>query len=334
MASKRPLTPPALAPTPPAHAGVAQLVEHQLPKLRVAGSNPVARSMIRNGICRICPAFRQIAGPGAALAALGRIDAMSPLQPAEGTGNMWSVTMGTMMRLYILDLGKMQPGNIPVPGYLIQTPDGLNILVDSGWPRSFVDNPRNPPGLSIEIRPEDIVSARLAEIGLEPHDIDYLVCTHLDDDHSGNHDLFPEAELIVQRQHHELAKGGHPRFAANRAIWDHPALRYRRVEGDGELVPGVMLLETSGHVPGHQSLLVRLPETGPVVLAADAVMHSSMADAATRPLFATDMDDEAGIRASTRKIAETAKREGASLVVYGHDADQWPTLRHAPEFYG
>ena len=28
----------------PAHAGVAQLVEHQLPKLRVAGSIPVARS--------------------------------------------------------------------------------------------------------------------------------------------------------------------------------------------------------------------------------------------------------------------------------------------------
>ena len=29
------------------HAGVAQLVEHQLPKLRVAGSSPVARSEVR-----------------------------------------------------------------------------------------------------------------------------------------------------------------------------------------------------------------------------------------------------------------------------------------------
>jgi hypothetical protein len=27
-------------------AGIAQLVEHQLPKLRVAGSNPVARSIM------------------------------------------------------------------------------------------------------------------------------------------------------------------------------------------------------------------------------------------------------------------------------------------------
>jgi hypothetical protein len=31
-------------------AGVAQLVEHQLPKLRVAGSNPVSRSQKRKSI--------------------------------------------------------------------------------------------------------------------------------------------------------------------------------------------------------------------------------------------------------------------------------------------
>ena len=30
-------------------AGVAQLVEHELPKLGVAGSNPVARSIFLNG---------------------------------------------------------------------------------------------------------------------------------------------------------------------------------------------------------------------------------------------------------------------------------------------
>jgi hypothetical protein len=40
-----------------------------------------------------------------------------------------------VMRLYMLYLGTMQPGDIPVPGYLIQTDEGINILVDSGWPR-------------------------------------------------------------------------------------------------------------------------------------------------------------------------------------------------------
>lgn len=237
------------------------------------------------------------------------------------------------MRLYLLNLATMQPGNIPVPGYLIQADDGTTILIDTGWPRSFVDDPQNPPGLTIEMNQEDSIIARLASIGLKPSDIDYLVCSHLDDDHSGNHDLFKGAELIVQREQYDLAKGGHPRFAANRKAWDDPALRYRVIDGDKELIPGVELLETSGHVPGHQSVLVRLSEAGPILLAVDAVMHRSMADASTREMFVTDEDDEDRIRASTQKVADVAEREGATLVIYGHDDEQWASLRHSPEFY-
>lgn len=237
------------------------------------------------------------------------------------------------MRLYMLYLGTMQPGEIPVPGYLIQTDEGFNILVDTGWPRSFVDTPVNPSDLTIQIRPEDTVTARLKAVGVSPADIDYLICTHLDEDHSGNHDLFSSAEFIIQKEHYELARSGHPRFEANRTSWDHPALQYRLIEGDYELVPGVTLLETSGHVPGHQSLLLRLPETGVVLLAADAVMHHSMADAATRQIYVTDMDDETGIRRSTRKIADIAASENAAFVVYGHDTEQWASLRLSPDFY-
>ena len=43
------------------------------------------------------------------------------------------------------------------------------------------------------------------------------------------------------------------------------------VDGDTELLPGVTLIETSGHAPGHQSVLVRLPKTGAVLLVIDAV---------------------------------------------------------------
>lgn len=242
-----------------------------------------------------------------------------------------------VMRLYFLSFGTMQPGDIPVAGYLVQTDNGTNVLVDTGWPRAYVENPQHPPGLTLEIAPEDTVVARLASIGLKPSDIDILVCSHLDDDHSGNHDLFPGAELVVQRKHYELAKGGHPRFAANREIWDRPELNYRLIEGDTELIAGVELLETGGHVPGHQSVLVRLPKTGPVLLAVDAVMDQSMADADTREMWVTDWsespEDEALIRASTRKLAEVAAREQAALVVYGHDTRQWAELRLAPEYY-
>lgn len=237
------------------------------------------------------------------------------------------------MRLYLLPLGTMQPGNVPVPAYLIRSAGGVNVLVDSGWPRSFVDKPRHPPGLTIEMGAQDTVAARLASIALAPSDVHYLICSHLDEDHSGNHDLFTNAELVVQRRHYVFATSGHPRFAANRTVWDRPSLTYRLIDGDAELVPGVELLETSGHVPGHQSVLVRLPETGPVLLAIDAVMHRSMAEAATREIYVTDMDDEAQVRRSTQKVADIALREKAALIIYGHDAEQWASLRHAPAFY-
>jgi len=43
--------------------------------------------------------------------------------------------------------------------------------------------------------------------------------------------------------------------------------------------------------------------------------------------------DAAGVRASTRKLVELARREGVALVVFGHDAQQWPALKKAPDYY-
>ncbi|WP_339108543.1 N-acyl homoserine lactonase family protein [Thioclava sp. GXIMD4216] len=240
------------------------------------------------------------------------------------------------MRLFLFLYGRMHPGGLPIPGYLIQTDAGQNILVDTGFPRSYVEAPRHPPGLTLDIRPEDTVTSRLAEIGLLPADIDMVVCSHFDDDHSGNHDLFPSATFLIQREHFELARTGHPRFAETRPAWDHPALNYVLVDGDAEIAPNVELLSTSGHVPGHQSVLLHLPVTGAVLLAVDAVMDASMADPDTRQIWITDWSEghgnETKIRESTRKVARIAVREGA-IVIYGHDARQWSSLRLSPDCY-
>ncbi len=239
------------------------------------------------------------------------------------------------MRLYLLHLGFLQPLGVPIPGYVIQTDNGTNVLVDTGYPYAYIEQPpgpQGPLGLQLEMRVEDHVVSRLASIGLQPKDIHFLVCTHFDPDHSGNHELFSRAELVVQRSHYQAARAGHVRSGVTRERWDSPTLHYRLVDGDAVLLPGVELLETSGHVPGHQSVLVRLPETGPVLLMIDAVQLASMSDPDSRIIFPTD-EDEAGTRASTRKLAEVAQREGVTLIVYGHDAQQWPKLKHAPEFY-
>ena len=210
--------------------------------------------------------------------------------------------------------------------YLVETHDGKHILIDSGLPADVPLPPGTPPAENGKN-----VIEHLADLGLHPDDIDILICTHFDVDHAGYHDAFTKAELIIQREHYALARSGHPRFAAARAHWDHPALRYRLIDGDTELLPGLILLETSGHTPGHQSVLLRLPQTGAVLLTIDAVMLQ-FAFTPDRAAWPAD-DNEEQLRASTRKLLDLVEREHVALVIFGHDGQQWKTLRKAPAYY-
>ena len=239
----------------------------------------------------------------------------------------------TPQRLYLMQLSTT---TIPLAAgqtlamssgcYLVQTSDGRNILIDSGVPADYTPPPGMPPA---ENRKN--VLEHLADLGLSPDDIDLLICTHFDVDHAGYHDVFTRAELVVQHDHYALARGGHARYAAARAHWDQPALRYRLIEGDTELLPGLWLIETSGHAPGHQSVLVDLPQTGRVLLAIDAVVLQRLFTA-DRRAWPTD-DNEEQLRASTRKLLYLVEREHVALVIFGHDGEQWQTLKKAPAYY-
>src|SRR5262245_43011986 len=78
-----------------------------------------------------------------------------------------------VMKLYLLQLALLQPMGSPVPGYVIQTDEGTNILIDTGLPYSTIANPQGPPGMHPEMHEEDYVVNRLASIGLAPHDIQF-----------------------------------------------------------------------------------------------------------------------------------------------------------------
>jgi N-acyl homoserine lactone hydrolase len=239
----------------------------------------------------------------------------------------------SLQRLYLLQLST---STVPIAAgrtlemvsgcYLIQTNDGKNILIDSGLPADYTPPPGMPP-----TEHEKNVLEHLTDLGLHPDDIDMLICTHFDVDHAGYHDAFMKAEFVVQRAHYELARSGHPRFAAARAHWDQPALQYHLIDGDTELLPGLSLIETSGHTPGHQSVLVHLPQTGPILLTIDAVIMQRLF---TPDRQAWPMDDnEEQLRTSTRKLLDLVEREHVALVVFGHDGEQWRTLKKAPEIY-
>jgi len=232
----------------------------------------------------------------------------------------------SIRRLYLMQVASIPARHLPIVCYLAQTEDGTNILIDSG----LAPNTQPPPGSPSSVMGPNVIE-QLAMIGLKPDDIKLFVATHFDPDHAGNNDLFPNAEFVVQRTMYERAQT-HPRAAISRAHWDQPNLRYRFVDGDTTLVPGLELIETSGHVPGHQSVLVRLPETGVVLLAIDAVTLQALftPDGGPGPMD----DDPAMARLSKLKLLGIAEREKPALVVFGHDGQQWDTLRKLPEYYG
>ena len=233
------------------------------------------------------------------------------------------MSQNAVKRLYLMQVGSMPEYQIPIVGYLVQTDDGKNILIDSGLPPIIPEDQR-------EFVNGHMLLEQLATIGLQPDNIDMVISTHYDFDHSGNHGAFTKATYIVQRSHHEYAPGN-ARFAATRPEWDQPMARIRLVDGDTELLPGLELIETSGHVPGHQSVLVRLPKTGAVLLTIDAV--------AFREGFVRDLADDGSnpdaeaIRASTNKLLDLVEREKIGLVIFGHDPEQWKGLKKLPEYY-
>src|SRR5258708_2903678 len=149
-------------------------------------------------------------------------------------------------------------------------------------------------------------------------------------EHGGRQAAVTEAHYGVQRVHH-LDGASLARFAANRRQWDQPMERIRLVDGDTELLPGLELIETSGHVPGHQSVLVRLPKTVAILLTIDAVPFGEG--------FTRDEQDDGSnpdaeaTRASTIKLLDLVERAHIGLVIFGHDTAQWETLKKAPEFY-
>jgi N-acyl homoserine lactone hydrolase len=230
---------------------------------------------------------------------------------------------GSVKRLYLMEVGSMPAYDIPVACYLVETDDGRNVLIDSGLPETIAEAD------SAFVNGRDVIE-QLAEIGLMPADIDIVVSTHYDVDHAGRHAAFTRARYVVQRRHHVDAADD-PRYASVRSQWDQPSERIELVDGDTELLPGLEVIETSGHVPGHQSVLVRLPTTGPVLLAVDAVPFR---DGFTRDAQGAGTGpDDAATRASIIKLLDLVEREHVGLVIFGHDADQWRTLEKAPASY-
>jgi len=218
---------------------------------------------------------------------------------------------------------------IPVTCYLVRTSDAT-ILFDTGI------SPRAVPGLLRQdplcrFGDEDLLVHRLDSIGLEPTNVDLVVLSHLHFDHAGGAHLFDTSELVAQKDEYAYAHYPPAFFASYyyRKNFDLPGYRWRLLDGDAELVPGVTVLRSDGHTPGHQSLLVRLPQTGPVILAGDCCYWQRSIDEEIPPGVVWDPTRALH---SIKRLKTLARLTGGRIFP-SHDPAFWARAIKAPDAY-
>lgn len=244
----------------------------------------------------------------------------------------------TMDRTYLAPgLGDGQMIVAPMPFFLVVHPKG-NVLVDTGPHRDVITDAEARWGsrflkLATPImQPGDDVVTQLASIGYRPDDIAIVVNSHFHNDHAGGNQFFPYATFLVQRAEMDAWRdpGLRQRMNYYPADVDHP-LRYQEIEGDHDVHGDgtITLFPTFGHSPGHQSVLLRLPKSGPIILTGDGCYLRDNLEQLIVPKIGWDREV---MGRSIAKLREIRDRELA-LVIYGHDADSWAQLKHAPDFY-
>lgn len=244
-------------------------------------------------------------------------------------------------RLYILDCGEGVAGDISrwSPGvnvgktmdfvdncYLIRHSQGW-MLWDTGIPDAIaaMADGQAPadPRMTHWRRPKTL-AAQLDALGVKPGDLKFVAVSHTHPDHIGNVELFPQTMLLVQKAEYEWPNP----FGGARFKPEHPVTK---LEGDHDVFGdgSVMIIATPGHTPGHQSLLLKLPRTGALVLSGDAVHFKSNWDNRGVPAGNTDKDKTL---ASMQRIADLLTKEKAQLWI-NHDKAQRDSLKLAPDFY-
>lgn len=160
---------------------------------------------------------------------------------------------------------------------LVEHPDGP-VLIDTGLgnkeDRKFLDiyGVENE-GLEGATQLEDA----LAVAGFLPRDVKWVINTHLHFDHAGGNTTldpeleddprrhvrpsYPNATYVVQKGELEFARKTNERTRASYLPHNFEPIasanRWRLLEGDGEVLPGISVRVTPGHVPWLQTVLVR-----------------------------------------------------------------------------
>jgi glyoxylase-like metal-dependent hydrolase (beta-lactamase superfamily II) len=163
---------------------------------------------------------------------------------------------------------------------LIETEAGL-VLVDTGFGTRDIAHPtqRISPFFlnlcNVQLRPEETAISQLRARGFDPADVRHIVITHLDFDHAGGIEDFPNATVHITSRERDVALAGRGgAFVGPRRYrpqqWDEVIQWQLYPFGGGErwfgfdavrdlrgLPPEILLVPLSGHTWGHCGVAVQ-----------------------------------------------------------------------------
>jgi N-acyl homoserine lactone hydrolase len=254
---------------------------------------------------------------------------------------------GTVDRMYVFECGESKTKDVSAnwsPGvdvgvsrefsdncYLIAHGNRL-FLWDTGMSDSIAAKPEgvSVAGGLLTLWMRKPLAGQLEALGIPPASVTDIAFSHFHADHAGNANLFTSAKLYIQEVEYDAAFGEDAaKFGFNQALYSklhaNPTVKLNGdhdVFGDGSVV----ILATPGHTPGHQCLLVRLPERGVVVLSGDMAHFQENWTNRRIPSRNFNQDESA---ASMEKVAAVLARESAELWI-NHDKAQSATIPKAP----
>lgn len=190
-------------------------------------------------------------------------------------------------------------GRLSCAALLIETDQGL-VLVDTGYGVQDVRHPH--PRLSrtwramlnIRLRINETAVDQVRALGFSANDVRHIVLTHLDFDHAGGLEDFPEARVHVMEAERDTAEHKRRGFVARRRyrpLQFDEVRDWRTYAGDGEswfgfdsvrdldgLPPEILMVPLPGHTWGHAGVAVRTGD-GWLLNAGDAYFFRGEMDA-------------------------------------------------------
>lgn len=249
---------------------------------------------------------------------------------------MQPLLKGRPKRLAVLDYGLFQVHAneriIGICGFLIQTDAGENILIDTGFPAKYADDPEVATveddlgsfGRVVSLTRQNLAPAQLALLGLSHTDIDLMIQSHTHIDHVGFMGAFPDAPILISAAERSLPR---PLYWTGKQHMEWPDGDYIEVTQDTSIGPGFNVFFVPGHAPGQLAFMLDLPDTGPVLLTSDAISRPAEIEEG----FVGSWDVPLAVKSGARLMALADEHD--AMVIFGHCPEQWLRLQKAPDWY-